>query len=155
MFLRLLHSSTAHKKSSFFIKDFFRCDQIRRKLRIWSHLLKKSLMETFIFLQSSNKRFTISNLRSVSLISEWPFLIISKNCEWLKSQSDSLISFTILALSTPPGNSQLIVCINENVCLKTCFTPEKRSTQQPGAAYLYTLKTSKNLRFSDVFGGYR
>ena len=24
-------------------------DQIRRKLRIWSHLLKKSLMENFIF----------------------------------------------------------------------------------------------------------
>ena len=34
----------------FSIKDFFsRCDQIRRKLRIWSHLLKKSLMEKFIF----------------------------------------------------------------------------------------------------------
>ena len=32
------------------IKDFFsKCDQIRRKLRIWSHLLKKSLMEDFIF----------------------------------------------------------------------------------------------------------
>ena len=32
------------------IKDFFRkCDQIRRKLRIWSHLLKKSLIENFIF----------------------------------------------------------------------------------------------------------
>ena len=24
------------------------CDQIRRKLRIWSHLLQKSLMENFI-----------------------------------------------------------------------------------------------------------
>ena len=34
----------------FSIKDFFiKCDQIRRKLRIWSHLLKKSLMENFIF----------------------------------------------------------------------------------------------------------
>ena len=34
----------------FFIKDFFsQCDQIRRKLGIWSHLLKKSLMENFIF----------------------------------------------------------------------------------------------------------
>ena len=37
-----------HKK--FFIKDFFcKCDQIRSFLRIWSHLLKKSLMENFIF----------------------------------------------------------------------------------------------------------
>ena len=34
----------------FFIKDFFgKYEQIRRKLRIWSYLLKKSLMENFIF----------------------------------------------------------------------------------------------------------
>ena len=34
----------------FSIKYFFsKCDQIRRKLRIWSHLLKKSLRENFIF----------------------------------------------------------------------------------------------------------
>ena len=32
------------------IKDFFsKCDQIRMKLRIWSYLLKKSLMEDLIF----------------------------------------------------------------------------------------------------------
>ena len=37
------------EKMKFSIKDFFsKCDQIRRKLRIWSHLLKKSLMENFI-----------------------------------------------------------------------------------------------------------
>ena len=36
-------------KMKFYIKYFFRkCDQIRRKLRIWSHLLKESLMEKFI-----------------------------------------------------------------------------------------------------------
>ena len=34
----------------FSIKDFLsKCDQIRRKLRIWLHLLKKSLMENFSF----------------------------------------------------------------------------------------------------------
>ena len=34
----------------FFIKDVFsKYDQIRRKLRIWSDLLKKSLMENFSF----------------------------------------------------------------------------------------------------------
>ena len=33
----------------FYIKDFFgKCDQIRRKLRIWSYLLKKSLMNNLI-----------------------------------------------------------------------------------------------------------
>ena len=38
------------QKVKFSIKDFFsKCDQIRRKLRIWSHLLKKPLMENFIF----------------------------------------------------------------------------------------------------------
>ena len=32
-----------------FTKDFFsKCDQIRSVLRIWSHLLKKSLIENFI-----------------------------------------------------------------------------------------------------------
>ena len=34
----------------FSIKDFFsKCDQIRGFLWIWSHLLKKLLMENFIF----------------------------------------------------------------------------------------------------------
>ena len=38
------------QKMKFSIKDFFsRCDQIRKKLLIWSHLLKKSLLEKFIF----------------------------------------------------------------------------------------------------------
>ena len=38
------------QKMKFSIKNFFsKCDQIRRKLQIWSHLLKKSLMENFFF----------------------------------------------------------------------------------------------------------
>ena len=38
------------QKMKFPIKDFFsKCDQICRKLWIWSHLLKKSLVENFIF----------------------------------------------------------------------------------------------------------
>ena len=38
------------QKMKFSIKNFFtNCDQIRRKLRIWSYLVKKSLMENFIF----------------------------------------------------------------------------------------------------------
>ena len=40
----------AVQKIKFSIKDFFsKCDQIRRKLRIWSYLLKKSLMQSLIF----------------------------------------------------------------------------------------------------------
>ena len=38
------------QKMKFFIKEFFsKCDQIRSFLRIWSHLLKKSFVENFIF----------------------------------------------------------------------------------------------------------
>ena len=37
-------------KNEVSIKDLFsKCDQIHRKLRIWSHLLEKLLMENFIF----------------------------------------------------------------------------------------------------------
>ena len=38
------------QKMKFSIKDFFsKCDQILRKMWIWSYLLKKSLMENLIF----------------------------------------------------------------------------------------------------------
>ena len=41
-------ANSLHLKFS--IKDFFiKCDQTRKKLWIWSHLLKKSLMENLIF----------------------------------------------------------------------------------------------------------
>ena len=42
------------QKMKFPINDFFsKCDQIHRQLRIWSHLLKKSLMENFTFCATS------------------------------------------------------------------------------------------------------
>ena len=48
------------QKMKFCIDDFFsKCDQIRRKLRIWSHLLKKSLMKNFIFVQCVFLKHTI------------------------------------------------------------------------------------------------
>ena len=44
----MLDANTA-QKMKFSMKNFFsKCEQIRRKLRIWSHLLKKSLMQNFI-----------------------------------------------------------------------------------------------------------
>ena len=40
----------------FSIKDFFsKIDQIRWKMRIWSHLLKKSLMQNFVFCAVKNQ----------------------------------------------------------------------------------------------------
>ena len=47
-FLRFVEVPTLYKKFS--IKDFFsKCDQIHRKLGIWSYLLKKSFIENFTF----------------------------------------------------------------------------------------------------------
>ena len=51
------YSEPSHttQKMKFSIKDFFsKCDQIRRKLRIWSHLLKRFLIENLIFCAVSN-----------------------------------------------------------------------------------------------------
>ena len=46
----MIRSSNTARKTKFSFKDFFsKCDQIRSFLRIWSLLLKKSLMENFIF----------------------------------------------------------------------------------------------------------
>ena len=42
MIVDILHKFSAED-------SFSKCDQIRSFLRIWSHLLKKSLMENFIF----------------------------------------------------------------------------------------------------------
>ena len=45
-----VHYTNTPQNMKFSIKDFFsKCDQIHWKLRIWSHLLKKYLMENFIF----------------------------------------------------------------------------------------------------------
>ena len=45
-----LPSLTTAQTMKFSIKNFFsKCDQILRKLRIWSHLPNNSLMENFIF----------------------------------------------------------------------------------------------------------
>ena len=45
-----LNTFSLHKKIKFSVKNFFsKCNQIRNFLWIWSHLLKKSLMQNFIF----------------------------------------------------------------------------------------------------------
>ena len=46
----ILTDKNTEQKMKFSIKYFFsKCNQIRRKLRTWSHLLNKSLIENFIF----------------------------------------------------------------------------------------------------------
>ena len=47
------------------IADFFsKCDQIRRKLCIWSHLLKKFAMENFIFCAVIRLKFAKNQARA-------------------------------------------------------------------------------------------
>ena len=51
--LKQIHTA---QKIKFFIKDFLcKCDQIHSFLRIWSNLLKKSLMENFIVVQCQRR----------------------------------------------------------------------------------------------------
>ena len=48
--MRWVSALLTAQKLKFSIKNFFcKCEQIRRKLRIWLDLLKKSLMENSIF----------------------------------------------------------------------------------------------------------
>ena len=51
----------------FLNKDFFsKCDQIRSFQRIWSHLLKKSLLENFIFCAVNIKKQLTTKIKSVT-----------------------------------------------------------------------------------------
>ena len=59
-----IHISNTAQNRKFSTRDFFsKCDQIRSFLRIWSHLLKKSLMEDFNFCAVQN--FFLKNSREI------------------------------------------------------------------------------------------
>ena len=75
------------QKMKFSIKDFFiKYDQIRSKLRIWSHLLKKSLMENFIFcaviaksIRWQYRKWSWQNLSRIFIL-DWMIWEIIKCC---------------------------------------------------------------------------
>ena len=49
----------------FFIKDFFsKCDQIRKKLRTWSHLLRKPLKE-IVLVEKVLQKNDFASLREI------------------------------------------------------------------------------------------
>ena len=78
-FLSPFSAATA-QKMKFSIKDFFsKCNQIRSFLRIWSHLLKKPLMENFIFCAMCPKHFVHQLINSFHAIDI--FLFFSKSSE--------------------------------------------------------------------------
>ena len=58
------------QKAKFSIKNFSsKCDQIHSFLRIWSHLLKKSLMENLIFCAVFYLIFPVPNVSSLTIFS--------------------------------------------------------------------------------------
>ena len=89
-------STYTAQKMKFSIEDFFsKYDQIRSFLRIWSHLLKKYLMENFIFcavihtfhtsqLQLTRLRFASFFLLSVYLIYHLKMLLRSYSATVIK-----------------------------------------------------------------------
>ena len=64
---------TTAQKMEFSIEGFFhKCDQIRRKQQIWSHLLKKSLTENFIFCTVYASEYLIPWLVSMQIHATFP-----------------------------------------------------------------------------------
>ena len=73
------------KKMKFSIEDFFsEYDQINSFLRIWSHLLKKSLMENFIFCAVPITSYYFQVFWYVMKLELKLEILFDKNC-WSKS----------------------------------------------------------------------
>ena len=63
-------------KMKFSIKDFFsKCDRIRSFLRIWSHLLKKSLMKIFIFCAVGERVKLTNSILLIRLYTDSQYLL--------------------------------------------------------------------------------
>ena len=80
-FRKVIFTIITAQKMKFFIKDFFsKCDQIRSFLRIWSHLLKKSLMKTSFFVQSITEiHLGIFQISLTCICEIWPLNFFPKN----------------------------------------------------------------------------
>ena len=84
-------SQATTQKLKFSIKDFFnKCDQIHRKLRIWSHLLKKSLTDNVIFCAVNNANAQILFTKQSENIFVKLKVYSHKRYFWLKSGSNLL-----------------------------------------------------------------
>ena len=89
-------------KNKISIKDFFsKCDQIRIFLKTWSNLLKKSLMENYIFL--CNDWYITQTMTPESLS-----LVIAARLELGFHQITSQFSYVLLVLTniSQPGISK-------------------------------------------------
>ena len=126
----LLHSSflsiylhkSMHKKMNFSVKNFFsKCEYIRIKLRIYSHLLNKSLTENFIFCVANIIGFTPEPCKFFS-----------------KPNWQSLVYFT--SINTCQRLVSSLLCRNQ---LLTCSKRLELSAQEllHDNQYTFTIKT--------------
>ena len=92
----------------FSIKNFFsKCDQLSRKLRIWSHLLNKSLVKNFIFCAKA-KFFQGIGLH-----------IIQSDINYgLLSKTDHLRNIA-------KGTKAPVICMTESKCNEKVLNPDK------------------------------
>ena len=69
-------------KNEIYIKNFFsKCYQIRRKLRIWSNLLNKSLTENFIFCAMFSEHHGKTCYSFLKIL--WSFFRTISRCSWI------------------------------------------------------------------------
>ena len=92
----------------FTIKNFFsKCDQLSRKLRIWSHLLNKSLVKNFIFCAKANF-FQGIGLHIIQLDINYGLL----------SKTDHLWNIA-------KGTKAPAICVIESKCNEKVLNPDK------------------------------
>ena len=143
--LRQINIHFTAQKMKFSIKVFFsKCDQIRSVLCIWSHLLKKSLIENFIFcvvtphsLDSTDSKFSSFTTRQ-------------------KNHSNTGLTYFVTPLQKQSASIYLFKVNNRNtrkrsgICSElTIKTPEQRQWHRFGVfivsfEHIFT-------RFSSVF----
>ena len=111
----MFQSDYTAQEMKFSTKDFFsKCDQIRRKLRIWLHLLKKSLMENFLFCvvwdANSRKKIKVKviSLNSCGRKMRYMFFFLSES-QFLGSRVEILKKFsTSCAISYVKSRSKSV-----------------------------------------------
>ena len=102
------------QKMKFSIKDFFsKCDQIRSLLRIWSYLLKKSLLENFIFCVIACPRANFDSFQKEQPTN--PELIIKENRKPSRAWSGNLLILIWHSKFTLPFSLAIPVVLRRSI----------------------------------------
>ena len=89
-----------HKKMNFSVKNFFgKCEHIRIKLRICSHLLNKSFMENFVFCVVNIIGFTTESSKFFCKPNCQSFIYFTSVNTWHRLGSSCLFRNQFLALA--------------------------------------------------------